>query len=387
MEVLFVLALVGAAWLYWKKNAPRSIRPTPRPSFQRTASADVPADTREQVDLKFDRDNGSAVIGSKLPFPITLVGIGEDEARELAKAIEANGWQAPGWLTLLVAKKNIRCKEIDEWVGSHRPKLRATIDAKIAASSEWASASELDREDILEEIKVSALEEMPIRPADIDTARTLLEDEPQDSSVDDALLERFKGDVRLYNMLMYMMGNPSKVWIAPAASPDRKDLEALVTQGFVRQGSDIPVSDILPTLRLVDMQEIAGDAVTAKFTRKAKAIEVLSGLPDLQTRMSKVISFRELFQLKPVRDNYAKEVAASYRYSAAVANTVWHTLRNGYSTAQTVVTGKECEAEEWRLESEDCCPTCKKMHEKSWKRPPKQLPPFHIGCDASIDWS
>lgn len=323
-------------------------------------------------------------IGENLPLPLNLTGISLEDARKLVKGVNEHEWATQEWLTLLIAKDNIRCQEVDAWAATSRKKVDASVQAAIKASPEWESASELDREDMLQEFREAALEALEVRPADVDTAGVLLFQEPTDHTVDDALLERFEGDAKTYSKLLYLLANPGRVWTSPAGSYDRKDFEELVAKGYVRRGADIPLDDILPGLTLAQMQQIAGEAAPKKLTRKAPAIELLKGLPDIRERLSKVVSFRELFQLVPQGDLNQEAIVQSYAYAGALARIIWRTLTSGKSVAELVARSEEYGVDEWGLSANDCCPSCMKMDGKTWKRMPKNLPPFHIGCESEL---
>lgn len=323
-------------------------------------------------------------IGENLPLPLNLTGISLEDARRLVKGVNEHEWATQEWLTLLIAKNNIRCQEVDAWAARSRKKVEASVQAAIKASTEWDSASELDREDMLQEFREAAIEALEVRPSDVDATALLLFEEPTDHTVDDALLEGFDGDAKAYGKLLYLLANPGRVWTSPAGSYDRKEFEDLVAKGYVRRGADIPLDDILPGLTLAQMQQIAGDAAPKKLTRKAPAIELLKGLPDIRERLSKVVSFRELFQLVPQGDLNQEAIVQSYAYAGALARIIWRTLISGKSVAEQVARSKEYDVDEWELSANDCCPSCMKMEGKTWKRLPKNLPPFHIGCEAEI---
>lgn len=66
---------------------------------------------------------------------------------------------------------------------------RKSVDAQRRASAEWADAGERDREDLLQSFRQSAIASLDVRPyADL---VTLLEDEPTDATLDDALIAEY----------------------------------------------------------------------------------------------------------------------------------------------------------------------------------------------------
>lgn len=392
------ILLLGAAiavWWYFRRAGqaqqpeahfrPGSSEKTMAEQLQGEQKPMAPAFIPEESSSAVAPDDKVITIGENLPLPLNLTGILLDEARKLVKGVNEHEWATQEWLTLLIAKNNIRCQEVDAWAATSRKKVEASVQAAIKASPEWESASELDREDMLQEFRDTAIEALDVRPADVDAADVLLFQEPTDHTVDDELLERFNGDAKAYSKLLYLLANPGRVWTSPAGSYDRKDFEDLVAKGYVRRGADIPLDDILPGLTLPQMQQIAGEAAPKKLTRKAPAIELLKGLPDIQERLSKVVSFRELFQLVPQGDLNQEAIVQSYAYAGALARLIWRTLASGKSVAEQVARSKEYDVDEWELSANDCCPSCMKLEGKTWKRLPKNLPPFHIGCEAEIN--
>lgn len=329
--------------------------------------------------------DGGVVIGPDLPFPITLYGLDAADVEKLVAAFEhGEDYEIGEWFSHLVAQKNIQCKELNEWVSIAKPKVRDIVKQRVLASTEWAQASDLDKRDLLAEIQDIAIAELPIRPGDTDTAWTLLIEEPQDLTVDDALLERFRDNPQTYQTLLYAISAGTKVQVAPAGDYRRKAFEELYEKGFMRRGQEIPVEDILASMTMKQMQEIAGADAPKKFTRKAQAIDFLKDLADIKQRLEKTISFRELFQIKPIDGINLDELAKAHAYSSQVARVVLRTLRASVDSQRLRESRLDEYMDGWELFSENCCPACRAQHGKSWKRLPQKLPPFHIGCEARI---
>ena len=256
--ILIVGVVAVAAWFFFRTNKPERSQPPEKTLKELVAAPEVeapPVTPSRSADAEPSQAD-SITIGKNLPLPLTLSGMSPADAKRLAKGLESNNWNTRGWLTLLVARNNVRCEEIDAWVAGARPKLEMAINKGVAASAEWATASELDRADILEEITQEAVEALEVRPSDVDDARTLLKDEPADVTADDALLERFSGNTEAYIKLLSLLGSPGRVWQSAAGQYDRKEFETLVEMGFVRRGADIPIEDILPMLTLAQMQKV-----------------------------------------------------------------------------------------------------------------------------------
>jgi len=387
-----VIFIVVAAVLWWFINSSskgttkqaKSATTDPTPV---TVSLSVSQGFSSSTQVGIQPTEHGISIGTNLPLPLTLVGLDRNDAERLAKAIEQRDtYTARGWLTTLVAAKNIRCKEIDDWISSYKPKFEAAVNQAITSSQDWAVASDLDKEDLLAEFQLHAIENLSTRPSDTATALSLLTEEPSDLSVDDELLARFGDRQELYPVLLSAFSYGDKVQIVPIGSYNRKEYEELAALGYLKRGSDIDIAAILSRMTLKQMTEVAGEAATKKFTRKAAAIEFLKTLPDLSERISKVIAYRELFQVAPLEGIDVTEIAASYHYSGEVARLILNTLQSGAYVADEVARAKEFTPEGWELSADDCCPDCKKLDGKTWKRPPQKLPPFHIGCSCQLSW-
>lgn len=385
---LFWLIVVIAVllWLF-KRNKAMDAAPTvSSPNVAITISSrSGPSDQETTVGFQATSDGGFQ-IGPNLPFPLTLYGLDRDDAAKLVAAMEqGREYEIGEWCNHLVARKNVCCKELDEWLADAKPRIKQLVDQRIQASAEWAAATELDKEDLLAEFQYDAVNELPVRPGFGDSASTLLFEEPQDLTVDDALLERFKDRPQTYTSLLYALSAGSKVQVSQAGDYRRKTYDELVEKGFMRRGQEIPLEDVLAGMTMKQMQEIAGADAPKKFTRKAPAIEFMMSLPDLRQRLEKTISFRELFQLKPIEGVDLDELAKAHAYSAEVSRVILRTLRAALNTQRLVDSSKDWTVDGWELNSEECCPDCRKLHGKKWKRLPQKLPPFHIGCEASIE--
>jgi len=383
--------IVGAVIVFWmlmksKANQGRPSASVSAPSVKISVSSRNESEDRPtKVDYQPTADGGFQ-IGASLPFPLTLYGLDRDDAAKLASAMEqGQEYEIGEWFGHLVAEKNVRCKELDEWLADAKPAIAKLVAQGAQSSAEWASATELDKQDMLAEFQDAAVNELAVRPGFVDSATTLLFEEPHDLTVDDALLAHFKDNPKTYQSLLYAISAGSKVQAAPAGDYRRKTFDELTEKGFMRRGQEIPLEDVLAGMTMKQMQEIAGADAPKKFTRKAQAVEFLMSLPDVRQRLEKAISFRELFQLKPIEGIDLNELANAHAYSAEVARVILRTLRAGLGTQRLVDSSKDWEVDGWVLESEECCPSCRKNHGKTWKRLPQKLPPYHIGCEARIE--
>lgn len=330
----------------------------------------------EYVDL----GNNLFTIGSNLNFPLTISNIKQEYVDNIINHVKRRSvYNIKEWFTHLIAKENISCKEIDEWVNLAKPKVKFAIEQNIKASKEWENSSDLDKVDILADIESEVIENLEIRPADTDVAWALLFDKPQDVTIDDKLLDKFNGDNELYQTFMYSLSFGDKVMVVPVDDYRRKMFEALVDKGFLRRGQNIPVDKILETMTMKAMQVLAGSDVI-KFTRKQKAIDFLKTLPDIKSRLEKNISFRELFQVNKMHDIDISEIKKSYHYSRCVADVILDTLLASWASENI----KDSNQDEFTMCSDMCCPSCNSKDGQVWNKIPNNLPPYHIGCNANV---
>lgn len=394
MEIFWLVVVLGVAyWLFFRNKGNRSTsntaksnqaKPTPKLIISVDTASERSGRRETRVGYQQSGDGGF-VIGPSLPFPVTLYGLDVADATKLVTAFEkGEDYEIGEWFTHLVAQKNIRCRELDEWIGEAKPKVRDIVKQRVLASAEWAQASDLDKKDLLVEIQDSAVDELAIRPGNPEAAWTLLLEEPQDLTVDDALLDRFKDNPQTYQTLLYAISAGTKVQVASAGDYRRKTFDELYEKGFMRRGQEIAIEDILASMTMKQMQEIAGVDAPKKFTRKVHAIDFLKGLPDIRQRLEKAISFRELFQIKSIDGIDLDELAKAHAYSSQVARVVLRTLRASIDSQRQRESRRDEYVDGWELFSEDCCPSCKAQHGKTWKRLPQKLPPFHVGCEARV---
>lgn len=385
---LFWLIVIAAVVIWFLRKNKTSDATPAASSPNLTITVSSRSGSRDQETKVGFREisDGGFQIGSNLPYSLTLYGLDRDDVAKLVAAMEqGQEYEISEWCNYLVAQKNVHCKELDDWLVDARPRIKKVVEQRIQASSEWATATDLDKEDLLAEFQHDAVNELPLRPGFSDMVSTLLFEEPHDLTVDDALLERFKGNPQTYTSLLYAIAAGSKVQVSTVGDYRRKTYDELLEKGFMRRGQEIPLEDILAGITMKQMQEIAGADAPKKFTRKAPAIEFMMSLPDIRQRLEKTVSFRELFQLKPIDGIDLDELSKAYAYSREVSRVILRTLRAALNTQRLVESSKDWVVDGWELNSEECCPDCRKLHGKKWKRLPQKLPPFHIGCEASIE--
>jgi hypothetical protein len=361
--------------------------PSPTSPWRTTDSSEPSGRIAATVD-------GGWVLNPGSSFPLTLEGIERADAEQIRRVLDDTlndgYWVQTKALVPLVARLNIRCREIDQYVRQHRPVYEREVEDLKAASPEWAAASELDRDDLLAEFRAKAITALDVVPsAVVCDLPLLLEGEPSDATVDDALVAKVGAEA-----LQFYLGNAhrlDKVYVAAADGYARRVLEQLVTEGLAIRGQDIAIRDILGTLKLKEMNELAAGLAPKPFRRKAEAVELLNGLPDIRERVRSRVAFRELFQLRPLPAEFAsvdlERISQAWAYAEQVAKLLGHTYTmaayatrrlQGYRDAAGVVQG-------WMVQVEsDACPYCKRAVTTGNTAGHPPLVPLHIGCRCSM---
>lgn len=401
MEILVILAIIIliVVWLSTKKKSsiarvetskldipePKitvSIRTTPSSSFDNPNTGSVTM-----------THDGGWILNPTSTFPLTIYGVDQQIADELKKLLEA-GYSLGTYahartIVSIIARSNLRCKEIDDYVKKFKPQYFSRIEELKQSSGEWRSASVRDQDDLLVSFREQAVESFDIRPyCDLET---LFECEPTDATIDDALIDRYGYD----NLQLYLRyaGNLDKVRVIPADHYERGGFEKLVEIGLAIKGTDISLPGILETLKLKEMNDLVTDLNQKTFGRKSKAIEFLMNLPDIQQRLSKIVAFRELFQLKPLPNEFSnidlRKISEAWRYANEIATIITHTyVMGGYATRNMHQEQDDLSyIKGWELSpvnDDATCPYCKRAASKSYSK--KQYPkvPLHIGCRCSV---
>lgn len=331
----------------------------------------------------------SWVLNPKSSFPLTLLGADEPVARMVKDLLDdPEYWsrKVPQF-SLLIAQHNLRFKELDEWVNQLKPRLEADIAQRIQSSPEWTTASDKDKVDIRAEYQEAALDSLGVYVGHADLA-TLLLDEPEDFESDDEILRRFTGDPELYTFYLTQLGRTNPVVTAKAEDWGRKSWERLVDAGLALRGKDIPMQLLLEGQRLKDLNELLEGTIEKPIGRKAKALEAVLALPDLESRLSKQLSFRELFQAVPPAGIDIQALRASFGYATQVAQVIYQTYDSASRTmdwlhrqVETPQYYKGWEITNWA----DPAPACAKAQCRKYKGNPPKFPPFHIGCNCELN--
>jgi len=403
--LLFILAVaVIWWWLKGRKSSPPTSAvprpppaPVPAPQITVTVSAgQATSDSGDYDELnRLRRDQGvltsagttSWVLNPKSPLPLTLLNADEAVAHRVKDILDDPQYWSRNvpLLSLLIAQHNLRFKEVDEWIRDLKPRLEADLASRIQGSNEWAGASEKDRSDIRSECQQEAIGALGVSAGNADLA-TLLLKEPQDCTRDDELLKRFNGDAELYSFYLGQLGRANPVVTSKAEDWGRKSWERLTETGLALRGKDIPLQMLLEGQRLKDLNEILAGSIEKPIGRKAKALEAVLMLPDLQERLSQRVSFRELFMAVPPADIEVGELSAAFNYANQVATAVCQT----YDTASKSLDWQHRQKETpeyyrgWEVTHWSPVPACAQAQCRKYSVKDCKFPPYHIGCTCEM---
>lgn len=328
------------------------------------------------------------VLNQGCTFELTLLGADNALGRQIQNILlDDNTWddKKKQQIVALFAEYNLKVKEVEAYKKKYGKVYFDKLEQLKNASAEWQAAGELDKEDLLEDYREIAIKEI-YEQANCDLV-SLFEKEPADITVDDALIKEY-GFENIQTYLRFA-DNLDKVRVIPNDNYNRQKFEKLVELGLSIRGSSIPLEEILSTLTLKDLNEIANNP-EKQFKRKNQAIEFILAIPNIEEKIGSKISFRELFKLKPLPEKFAsinlQEVSNAWSYAYEVVGLLVDTYRNANYSAQTLKDKeyvKEYKVECWGNE-ENMCPCAKDLINKKYPkaRPPKI--PYHIGCNCSL---
>ncbi|HPL68363.1 MAG TPA: hypothetical protein PLG94_17640 [Smithellaceae bacterium] len=389
MELIIIIAIGAVIWFLFHLNKKNKKVEIPLKVTIETKVNGVRYDPKQVVDTgEISQINENTFcINPKSPFPITLSPISIADAKNVKRMLngEAQWERNLSDIAFLFAQKNVECLELNEFIVKARSETSSYINKEKIKSEEWLESSEQDREDIILELQMAAVENMSERPADTQALETLIFNMPQNVTVDDQLLNIFSGKEDLYRFYISYIGYNSKVNQIAADDYNRKQWEALAELGLAKRGKDIPLTEILNGLRVKDINDYFSDRLKKKITRKAAAIEFATSQPDVLDVLSKHMSFRELFLIVEPAGIDMSSLRVCYAYANAQAKIIKDTYVSGYRTLNTLNEAHDAGYDGWEIEAEDCCSQCSKLHHRKTKRKPAKLPPFHIGCTCSLN--
>lgn len=398
METLFGFGLLiaGVVWLWRKLTRPasrtRKTTVSPRPTIAISVSDTSPV--HEEIcdtgPVTATRDGGW-ILNPRSTFPLTLIETTRSIALEVKSLLDggyfSGSYSVIRAITPIIARGNLRCKEIDAYIRSQKPIYLQAIERLKESSHDWLVASQRDRDDLLAGFRKRAIASLSIRPScDL---QTLFEYEPADAQLDDALIDRF-GFENLRFYLRYA-DDLEKVRTVPPDHRDRERYEAMTQAGLARRGKEIPISAVLATMKLSELNSLETAPDHKAFGRKENAIEYLMRLPDLERKLDGIVAYRELFQLRSLPPEFAyidlKAIAERWSYYSVISELMAHTFIMGGYAARNAASDTTYSSgiRGWDVSaSDDSCPYCKSAAAKLYSRRQRPIVPLHLACRCSV---
>src|SRR6266567_169280 len=345
--------------------------------------------TEEAVDLGDLQltPEGGWILDPKSTFPLTLFGATKEVVLDLKVLLDESCVRS--WHDLLpkisgfLSQANLRCREIETYIQTQKDIYFQKIKELKESSPEWQNSLENDRLDLLDEFRRVAIEHLRVRTQA--NLKVLFEGEPRDITIDDKLIGKYGYDVIVF--FLRHAPNLGKVYVIPADDYERKNWEKLAQLGLASRGDDIQLISILSALTLKEMMELVNDLQIPTFRRKAKAIEFLSAVPDIEQRVRRKLSYRQLFQVKPLPAEFADvdlgSIQQALAYSDEVAQLLQHTYVMGYLAAKNRLRYSEMKNlfSGWQILAsggDTACPFCIEQSKLAFATDNPPVVPLHV---------
>ncbi len=365
LTAVALLAMAAILWLLRRlftrssSGEPRPGRMTPELDLSsRGSTAEFKAVQSEQSGNLLPPEGGW-ILDPKSTFPLTLFGATKEVVLDLKVLLDESCVRS--WHDLLpkisgfLSQANLRCREIETYIQTQKDIYFQKIKELKESSPEWQNSLENDRLDLLDEFRRVAIEHLRVRPQA--NLKVLFEGQPRDMTIDDKLIGKYGYDVIVF--FLRHVSDRGKVYVIPADHYERRNWEKLTELGLANRGDNIQLISILSALTLREMTELVNDLQVPTFHRKAKAVEFLSTVPDIEQRVQRKLAYRQLFQVKALPAEFAK-----------------HRLR--YSEMGGLLSS-------WRiLASGGACPFCIEQSKLAFAADKPPVVPLHIGCRCQV---
>jgi hypothetical protein len=323
-----------------------------------------------------------------LPFELTLLNADDKLGKKIKNILEDEKIydnRKRDQIVALFAEYNLEIKEVEVYKKKYGKIYYEKLNELKNTSSEWRLLGERDKEDLLENFREIAIKTI-YEQANCNLV-TLFENEPTDITIDDELIKEYGFEnIETY---LHFADNLEKVRVIQNDNYNRPSFEKLVELGLAIRGSAIPLNEILSTLTLKELNDIAKNP-EKEYKRKSQAIEYIINLPNIEEKLGSKVSLRELFKLKELPRKYStinlREVSNAWAYTYEVVELLVSTYRNSIYSAQALKDKeyvREYKIDCWSNE-ENMCPCAKDLIKKTYPKgkPPKI--PYHIGCNCSL---
>lgn len=397
MGTFITLLIIGAIIFLIVKSSKKSTQPKNDTKEQNPITVEIKtsyssgsSSYKEEKFPPIQQDsNEDWILNPESPFKITLqnaekeiaekirIILDDDEIREYEKEKELVG---------LFALHNLHLKEIESYKKKYGKQYFEKIEELKNESKDWEFSGIKDKEDILVDFRKTAIDELYERANC--NLEILFEHEPKDITIDDELIKEY-GFKNIQTYLSYA-DKLDKVRVMSADSYARPIFEKLSELGLSKRGNEIPNDEILLTLTLKDLNQIA-DNQEKKYYRKKQAVDFILEQNNVEELIGKKISLRELFKLNPLPEKYnsinLNELSKTWKYHEEEVKLLTQTFRNSFYSWRELKEDREYIKgyKVQPLHNENACPKAIECSKKKYSKnsPPKV--PFHIGCDCYLN--
>jgi len=397
MGTFITLVIIGAIIVLIAKSSKKSKQPKNSTEEQNSITVEMKtsyssgsSSYREEKFPPIKQDsNQNWVLNPKSPFIITLQNAEKQIAEKLRAILdndESHGYKKEQEIVGLFALHNLRIKEIESYKTKYAKQYFAKIEELKKASKDWKISGIKDKEDILVDFRKEAINELYER-ANCDL-EVLFEYEPKDITIDDELIKEY-GFENIQTYLSYA-DKLDKVRVMSADAYARPMFEKLSESGLAKRGNEIPNDEILLTLTLKELNQIANNP-EKQYYRKKQAVDFILEQNNAEELIGKKISLRELFKLNPLPEKYdsinLNELSQTWRYHEEEVKLLTQTFRNSFYSWRELKEDKEY-IKGYTVESlhnEDACPKAVECSKKKYSKSSPPKVPFHIGCDCYLN--
>ena len=358
------------------------------PSTEVKVSADQPIVEHPPYSVQ-KLPNGDYLINPGASFELTLYNADEDKIDLFVDALNQSINQSPynmiqNLIRILIVA-DIRCREIDAYVDEYRPKYEKFVKELIEKHPDWKDANERDRKDILKEVCQTALGMIYVRP-DVELDH-LFEYYPWDDPLPRKVLQKYP--LNVISKYIRVWDEKMGVKVIPADNADRNLYEQMIELGLAIRGRDIPTEKILTTLKMDQMREIASKFDVKIPRKKDEAAKKLSDIEGITEYLDKNVSFRELFQLAPLPEEFKdvkiEKVGKFIKYCRIISDLIGRTYIFAYYEGRRDYSDEDY-IEGYKISVGDMstCPYCKEQAKKKYSKKNRPRPPFHLACRCSV---
>ena len=331
---LLIILLIAIALIVIIRSASKKPKETPNTTSIPIEVEFKQAENKREEGTFTPNADGSITLYNEGKSRATLLGCTQEAAENILNRLHnsASFYESERMIGAILMEHGIQIKEVEEFRSKVRPIVQNRVDKLISKDSEWAILGDKDKEYKLEEYRAESMVEFDdeVTPAMSGSLTHLTFNDPiQVPFLHEVLMQYGANNIATY---CEHYGRKNPIIKVPNASY-RKPLEQLVEVGLAYTGKDMSVEELLSSLTLAELNEIA--ATDKKFTRKDKAIQFLAEKEDISSIIEKQIALRSLFILTSLPEEFKEFDIEKFKESLNYYNElacVLNSLYNGYST-------------------------------------------------------